>query len=708
MKFKNYSLSLQLYLLLSLLVPRALLEREIDTTQHLTRLDEQQDDNALNIGQLLHGWPLVGVVENGESRLVHFGVLENNGRFPDITISIEAVDPESQVQLYCSPRHHVGARVVPSARTAEWKSTHEGQVFISSRSLFYQDSIAKTILPSNGLTTEVARFSCAVHGVKSAVSKFQLTLRLSFNQRTLESSQESAMRAIYNVCCMKKDTCKGWRTRHTGSANLADEVEFDFCHRTGSICNSQGELRRLDLRDYGLDCKLPVDALLNLTSLESLDLANNKLRGEVGRQVVRLGGLERLSDLNLASNLISGHLSVVGVCSRLTSRLLTLDLDNNRITGRIPPCLFSSTSKVEQLYIARNKLTGYIPDVFSESSTLKALSLADNQLMGTMPVTLGRLKKMEVLYLSNNKLNGALPNSFSELESLEALDISQNQLSELPETWSKNWNPSEKLLVLKLQGNKLKGQLPKQLLKARSLEWLDMSNNELSGTLFSDKGMFPNMKHLNLSRNNLNGTIPEEFASLGLFGQYRSSEFPHQIDLSFNKLSGDIPEFMYVENTPDIVDTEIYLEGNHLACHKWLKLNYIPNFDCAIPVNGRAGNSKDPEFFESEKDIRNQLDALGQTSLLSSSSSSSSPSSSSDGKSTTVLVGVIAAAAAVISFIVLVGVGALIMRYKRRRGRMLGLQYDIANSTSTFSSDEESNNGRANVVNGITRAEIAP
>lgn len=679
------------------MVSNVLSEEEADPARHLIGLNEQQDENPLSIRQLLRGKPIVGVVAKGESRLVHFGVLEYKGRFPDITISLQGVDPLSKVQLYCAPRRHLGARVVPSARTAQWTSTNAGQVFISAKSLSYQDSIMDTVLPRTRLETQVARFSCAVYGASSTVSKFQLTMRLSFNQRTLVASQESAMRVIYDECCMKEGTCKGWRTSHLVGQNSTDEVEFDFCHRTGSICNVDGELRRLGLKDYGLECKLPVKALLNLTTLESLDLSDNKISANFGREVVSLGALDRLSDLNLASNLISGDLSVVGVCSTLLSHLVTLDLDNNYITGRIPPCLFSSTSAVKEVYLSRNRIRGTIPDVFSASSTLKALSMSENKLIGTVPVTLGRLKSLEVLYLNQNNLDGVLPSSFSELESLEAMDLSGNHLTKLPITWSTNWRHSKNLVVLKLQDNKFKGQLPTKLIDASSLELLDLSSNEFNGPLFSKKGMFPNIRHLNLSRNNLRGKIPEDFASLGLFGPYKSSELRHELDLSFNRLSGDLPEFIYQENSPDVVDTAIYLEGNNLTCHKWMKLNYIPNFECGRQVSGMTVSEKDAEFFESEKDIRNQLDAIDQTSLL---------SSTSDEKDKT-NVPVVIIIAGVGTAMVLVGSVVLVVTYLRRRERTLGMEYDIAGDTSMTSGDETQDR-RQETSNAMPEAEIEP
>lgn len=681
------------------MVSTVLSEEEADPARHLIGLGEQQDENPLSIRQLLRGKPIVGVVAKGESRLVHFGVLEYKGRFPDITISLQGVDPQSKVQLHCAPRRHIGARVVPSARTAQWTSTNAGQVFISSKSLSYQDSIVDTVLPRTRLETQVARFSCAVYGASSTISKFQLTMRLSFNQRTLVASQDSAMRVIYDTCCMKEGTCKGWRTPHLVGQNSTDEVEFDFCHRTGSICNVDGELRRLDLKEYGLECKLPVEALLNLTTLESLDLSDNKISANFGREVVPLGALYRLSDLNLASNLISGDLSVVGVCSTLLSHLVTLDLDDNHITGRIPPCLFSSTSSVKEVYLSRNRIRGTIPDVFSTSSTLKALSISQNKLEGTIPVTLGRLKSLEVLYLNENNLNGVLPSSFSELESLEAMDLSGNQLTKLPTTWSTNWRPSKNLVVLKLQDNKFKGQLPTKLIDASSLEFLDLSSNEFNGPLFSKKGMFPNLRHLNLSRNSLRGKIPEDFASLGLFGPYKSLELRHEIDLSFNKLSGDLPEFIYQENSPDVVDTAIYLEGNNLTCHKWMKLNYIPNFECGRQVSGMTARAKDAEFFESEKDIRNQLDAIDQTSLLS--------ATTSDEKDKTKVPVAIIIAAAVGSAMVLVGITVLVVTYLRRRERTLGMEYDIAGDTSMTSGDETQDR-RQDTPNAMPEAEIEP
>lgn len=137
---------------------------------------------------------------------------------------------------------------------------------------------------------------------------------------------------------------------------------------------------------------------------------------------------------------------------------------------------------------------------------LRELDLRGNQFVGQLPLCLGSLKKLRVLDLSSNQFNGNLPSSFSRLESLEYLSLSANNftglfslspltnLTELKvfklsstshmlqvETVS-IWQPKFQLSVLVLRLCSLE-KIPSFLMYQKSLRQVDLSSNRLSGNL---------------------------------------------------------------------------------------------------------------------------------------------------------------------------------------------------------------------------------
>ena len=658
-----------------------------DQTAHfIERVSSSHHSDAeLDISKLLIGEPLVGAVEQGESQLVEFGIRQRGAQFPDILLFLEAVNPDARVDVYCTPRSALNRQFPPDRITSSWQTTLNGEMFISSKSVQYKKAIVRKIV--DGEHVQVAEFACAIRGNSGGNAAFELTMKLSFDERALHPEQRRVMTELFDRCCSGEKQCHRWlfkeQQANGGAKSTLEEIEFDFCHRTGSLCNVAGDLVRLDLRSYGLKCKLPTDLLLELTTLESLDLSDNNIDADITEDVVQLGGLRHLRDLSFEKNFIYGEMHAASICSKLLKNLRTIDLDDNHITGKLPSCMFSDLPLLEEIYLSRNHITGYISDLFSSMSSLKALTLSGNDLTGTLPPSLGRIKTLRVLSLDRNLFNGAIPESFASLRNLEILDLSNNRLSSLPSSWSTVWHPPKSLHILMLQNNKLHGKLPSRLLRAHSLRWLDLSSNFISGHLFAMDGMFPKMTYFNVSTNQLTGPIPKEFSSMGVFGNARRTGPLHVFDISFNKLSGLLPEFMYQEDTPTIMETELFLEGNHFRCHRWKTLNYVPNFDCDVHSQQSKANEISASQYIQYEELHHHHPAstANQTQLTLSNSASdasvSSPSGGGSGNEATIdaIVGVVST---VLGVLVIVGVIFLIVKFKGNRNRRLGLQYGAA------------------------------
>lgn len=168
---------------------------------------------------------------------------------------------------------------------------------------------------------------------------------------------------------------------------------------------------------------------------------------------------------------------------------------------------------------------------------LQVLQLGRNGLKGKIPEAIAMCKKLTRLELHENELEEKLPeNLTSALTELIVLRLNGNQITgELPQRWA-----CSRLAVLDVSHNNLTGPLPKAVVALPALESLDVSHCRFNDHLPSggDSGTpawkCSKLKTLRVDHNRLSGEIPREVfevcteLEVGLF--------------SNNTLSGEIPK----------------------------------------------------------------------------------------------------------------------------------------------------------------------
>ena len=384
--------------------------------------------------------------------------------------------------------------------------------------------------------------------------------------------------------------------------HLADnQLEGAIPSQLGSLVN----LTELFLGHNELVGEIPA-SLGELTNLEKLFLAENKLTGQIPTE---LGNLSNIEELSLEHNQLTRKVPVdLGELENLTH----LWLATNNLTGQLPSELGNLT-QLEVAYLAMNRFNGPLPAELGKLSNLRVLSLWGNQLNGEIPASFGALANLEELSLFQNMLSGDFPPELANLSNLKELSIAGNALSGcLPDelknvpsndfanaylqicsdfeamqdrevlislynatdgpNWENNTNwltnslldewhgvvtgPNGRVIELKLEANRLSGEIPAEIGNLSELTTLTLWENTLSGEIPPELGNLSKLHALFLDANQLTGEIPEEIGQLQglnefwLSGNQINGEIPITLDkltnltrlfLNDNLLSGPIP-----------------------------------------------------------------------------------------------------------------------------------------------------------------------
>ncbi|KAH0728407.1 hypothetical protein KY284_004272 [Solanum tuberosum] len=345
-----------------------------------------------------------------------------------------------------------------------------------------------------------------------------------------------------------------------------NSTSMDCCRWDGVTCNSfTGHVIGLDLSYSRLEGTIhPNSSLFQLRHLQTLDLSDNHLEGEIpdvfsNLQMLthfRLGdnnftgpfpsslvNLTNLQVLRLRNNSLSGPLPEFK-----TNSIQTLDLSRNQLSGPIPQSL-RHLFNLTHVILGHNKLSGEIrAEMFASMTNLTILDLSSSGLSwsGTINTTLPLLRslrlgscrvkdfpdfvlnsnKLSILDLSENEIHGQFPKWFGGLSALQFLNVSHNFLTSLEHI------PLETMMVLDLQSNSLRGPLPSPFCPSNTLYVINLSYNNLSAEIPNCLLTFSWLRVLDLQANNFHGPIPNKFPKNSLLGH---------INLNKNQLEGPIP-----------------------------------------------------------------------------------------------------------------------------------------------------------------------
>ncbi|CAL1393579.1 unnamed protein product [Linum trigynum] len=298
--------------------------------------------------------------------------------------------------------------------------------------------------------------------------------------------------------------------------------------------------------------------LVNLTSLEFLNLSNCGLYGELPSTIFHLPNLQLLS---LGLNL--------GLKGQLVED-------------------FNSTSPLQSLDLHYTNFSGTVPTSIGNLASLSAVNLWHCAFHGTLPVSLGNLTNLAFLSLSKNNFE---PHDFSffswigkRTTNLYYLGLSYIPLVGDFPTYLANLTNLSHLYMHECH---ISGQFPSTSIFAlRHLQQLGLSSNNLTGALdFNDFLDLQSLDALSLT-GNLNISLlfffndtssittthhRKKFIALDL-GSCNIGRFPEMLrhenelvslDLSNNNIHGEIPEWLWSANQDSL--EYIDLSGNFLT-----------------------------------------------------------------------------------------------------------------------------------------------
>ncbi|XP_052883600.1 receptor-like protein EIX2 [Gossypium arboreum] len=305
-------------------------------------------------------------------------------------------------------------------------------------------------------------------------------------------------------------------------------------------------LRYLDISASGISDSLPYWFWDAFNESEYINMSFNQISGTFPNHSIHI------SHLDLSSNNFSGPLPHFSF-----DFLETINLSKNKFTGSVSRiCNITDEGGLALLDLSNNLFSGVVPDCFESFWSLIALNLGDNSFSGSLPISLGSLTSLEMLSLRGNKFSGELPSSLQNCTKLKFLDLSDNELSgEIP-IWIGQRLSS--LVFLCLQRNQFRGRIPHQICGLKCLQILDLSVNKIYDTIPRCLNNFTSMANKVSLDRRIEHHLLDEVSFLRLI-QLRyvdealltwkgtKQSYPQLglllvIDLSCNKLTGEIPE----------------------------------------------------------------------------------------------------------------------------------------------------------------------
>ncbi|KAG4141292.1 hypothetical protein ERO13_D06G067200v2 [Gossypium hirsutum] len=247
-------------------------------------------------------------------------------------------------------------------------------------------------------------------------------------------------------------------------------VGSDVCSYKGVFCAGPGPfVAGIDLNHANLQGSL-VKELSVLTDISILHLNSNRFSGTVPDTFKDLSSLQ---ELDISNNRFSGPFPAVTL---YIPNLVYLDLRFNSFSGPVPEDLFNK--RLDAIFLNNNQFEGELPQNLGNSPA-SVINLANNIFSGNIPASFGiASSKLKEILLLNNQLTGCIPQGIGLFSEMQVFDVSHNSLmGHLPDTIS----CLSDIEVLNLAHNKLSGVLPDLVCSLGSLMNLSVAYNFFSG-----------------------------------------------------------------------------------------------------------------------------------------------------------------------------------------------------------------------------------
>ena len=384
-----------------------------------------------------------------------------------------------------------------------------------------------------------------------------------------------------------------------------------------TVTGTMSRVTGVNLANQNLTGTIPA-ALGNLTALTRLDLSNNMLTDTIPASLANLS--TTLRSLRLHSNQLRGQITTT--LNVLTNTEFTIS-GNDDISGCIPPSLWSTITASDKTSIpqgwrgccagsqAVRSVDDTEPLVYAsgrEHSGLvndcNVLLLSKNALRGDGTLNWDTSVDMAnwtammsditpELYLQGPQrfvladakrvvglnfrtlLNGRLPPALKDLDALRVLEfgsfrpIVQLEGATIPHEWGSGF---DELIYLGLHSQNLTGTIPASLGNLTTLKSLDLSSSyPLTGPIPPELGQLINLENLKLGNNQLRGTIPPELSQLINLKTF---------SLAPNRLTGKIPPELGNFTTSAHIDIQTTSTGN------------LNNFEGCHPFPDRTGDPR--------------------------------------------------------------------------------------------------------------------
>lgn len=239
-----------------------------------------------------------------------------------------------------------------------------------------------------------------------------------------------------------------------------------------------------------------------LPLLTTIDLSYNDLSGTLPASIA---GFPFLTVLELHGNSLSGTIPA-SYFDKLTS-LQQLNVGENKLSGTLPSEI-GNLSELRGLHLHVNNFRGQLPSEIGNLSFLSHSRIVGNEFSGTLPTEIGQLERLIELQYSNNQFTGTIPTQFGQLININQFRLGGNLLvGKIPLELCNLTN----LKVIILDRNRLTGLLPtSELLKLQQLVRFQVSNNRLTGPIPSQLGNLPRLRLAWLHLNEFTGDIPSQ------------------------------------------------------------------------------------------------------------------------------------------------------------------------------------------------------